>query len=255
MNKDERRFAVFDIDGTLFRSGLYREVFNKLIDMGALPELLQDRLSDKQNAWQRRAHGRAFKEFEQSMAELMDQHLPRLKIEDFDLAAEQVIADHKDNVYVYTRDLARSLKKQGYFLIAISGSQKELVEPFAKHYGFDTWVGQEFERGETYFTGNIVKTHKNKGPLLQKVIEDNNLTTAGSVAIGDSSGDIDLFTAVESPIVFNPDQDLLAIAQKHSWKIVVERKNVIYTLTYNGSQYELSTTNTWPATVSWYALE
>ncbi len=239
-----KQFAVFDIDGTLFRSGLYREVFNKLIDMGALPESLQDSLSDKQNAWRRRSHGRAFKEFEQSMAELMDEHLPRLKISDFDIAAEQVIAEHKDDVYVYTRDLARQLKKQGYYMIAISGSQKELVEPFAKHYGFDTWVGQEFERGEEYFTGNIVKTHKNKGPLLQKVIETKKLDRTGSIAIGDSSGDIDLFNAVETPIVFNPDQDLLTLAKKNSWNIVVERKNVIYKLTHNGDHYELETSNT-----------
>lgn len=34
----KQKFAVFDIDGTLFRSGLYREVAYELMKMGALPD-------------------------------------------------------------------------------------------------------------------------------------------------------------------------------------------------------------------------
>jgi hydroxymethylpyrimidine pyrophosphatase-like HAD family hydrolase len=39
----KQKVAAFDIDGTLFRSGLYREVAYELMKMGALPEkILQE---------------------------------------------------------------------------------------------------------------------------------------------------------------------------------------------------------------------
>jgi len=238
-----KRFAVFDIDGTLFRSGLYREVFFELIRMGALPEKLHQQLADKETAWQKRAHGRAFGEFEQSMAEIFDEQLPNLKISDFEQAAERVINQHKDNVYVYTRNLVKSLGKQGFFLIAISGSQTEVLEPFAQHYGFDYWVGQQYERGTKYFTGHIRKTHKGKDKFLSEIIHEKNLSLTDSIAVGDSGGDIDMLSMVEQPIAFNPENNLYQTAIRNSWKIVIERKNMIYELEKGTDEYTLSQAN------------
>ena len=42
-----RKIAVFDIDGTLFRSGLYREVFYELYKMGVLPNDLTEQTTEK----------------------------------------------------------------------------------------------------------------------------------------------------------------------------------------------------------------
>ena len=39
-----------------------------------------------------------------------------------------------------------------------------------------------------------------------------------------------MLEAVKHPIAFNPDQKLYDIAVKQGWQIVIERKNVIYTL-------------------------
>ncbi len=233
------RFAAFDIDGTLFRSGLYREVFFELIRMGALPKHLHEQLAEKETAWQKRAHGRAFGEFEQSMAELFDEHVPNLKIADFEQAAERVIKEHKDNVYVYTRELVKQLNDDGYFLIAISGSQTELLEPFAQHYGFDHWVGQHYERGKEYFTGHIRKTHQGKDKFLKEVIKDKNLALKDSVAVGDSNGDVDMLSMVERPIAFNPEERLFNTANKHGWEVVIERKNIIYEMRQIDGEYRL----------------
>ena len=41
-----RKFAVFDIDGTLFRSGLYREVAYEMMKMGILPQEMLDIKAD-----------------------------------------------------------------------------------------------------------------------------------------------------------------------------------------------------------------
>lgn len=238
-----KKFAAFDIDGTLFRSGLGREVIYELVRMGAVPEHVLKNVADKENAWKKRTHGSAFAEFDQAMVDAFDEHLPRLKIAYFDLAAERVITTHKDNVYVYTRNLVRSLKEQDYFLVAISGSQHEIVGPFAEHYGFDTWIGQQFERGDEYFTGHARKTHDKKGKHLKKLIDKHALSLTDSVAVGDSNGDIEMLSMVEQPIAFNPESNLFEQARANGWKIVLERKNMIYELKQKGAAYQLYAAN------------
>src|SRR5690606_29099878 len=126
-------------------------------------------------------------------------------------------------VYVYTRNLIRQLKDNGYFLIAISGSQIELVEPFAAKYGFDTWVGQEWERGEEFFTGNIIKTHTGKDKIIRRLIKENNLTLEDSYAVGDSNGDVGMLELVDNPIAINPTLELYEKAINNGWTIVIER--------------------------------
>ncbi len=238
-----KKFAAFDIDGTLFRSGLYREVAFELVRMGAIPESILKNIADKETAWKKRAHGSAFGEFDEAVVNAFDKELPRLKTAYFDLAAERVIKAHKDNVYVYTRELTKELKAKGYFLIAISGSQYEVVGPFAEHYGFDTWIGQKFERGEEYFTGHIRKTHEGKGKYLKSLIEKHNLNLEDSIAVGDSGGDIEMLKMVEYPIAFNPESTLYSVAQSHGWRIVIERKNMIYELEKGKYAYALSEAN------------
>jgi HAD superfamily hydrolase (TIGR01490 family) len=241
----KQKFAAFDIDGTLFRSGLYREVFYELFKMGVLPPNLGEETTLKHREWRHRVHGNAFEEFEEIMVGGLNDYLPKLRIEDYDEAAKHVLEKKAENVYVYTRNLLRKLQAEGYMTIAISGSQHELVGPFAKRYGFDTWVGQQWERGDEYFTGNVIKTHTNKDIILEQLIKEHDLTLEDSYAVGDSNGDSGMLQLVDNPIAFNPTYELLEKAFHHGWKIVIERKNASYELAKepNLGQYVLEKTN------------
>lgn len=230
MSDSARRFAAFDIDGTLFRSGLYREVFYELYKMGVLPNDLTEQTTEKHREWRHRVHGNAFEEFEAIMVNGLSSHLTQLRIADYDEAVGRVIAKKADNVYVYTRKLLERLKSEGYLAIAISGSQQELVEPFAQQYGFDIWVGQQWERGDEFFTGNVVKTHTGKDKIIEQLLDTHNLTLEGSYAVGDSNGDSGMLSIVDHPIAFNPTHELFEKAVQHGWKVVVERKNISYEL-------------------------
>ena len=116
-------------------------------------------------------------------------------------------------------------------MIAISGSQQELVEPFAKKYGFDAWAAQVYERQGDAFTGTITaKTYTNKDKILQGIINKYRLTLTDSYAFGDSEGDRHILAMVEHPVVFNPTEKLLKIAKTNGWPIVLERKSVVFEL-------------------------
>ncbi len=201
--------------------------------MDVLPSDILEETTIKNREWRHRAHGNAFEEFEVVLVGKIDAYLPKLRIADYEEAAHRVIEKRADNVYVYTRDLIRSLKEQGYFLIAISGSPVELVEPFAQKYGFDAWIGQQWERGSEFFTGSIIKTHTGKDILLRSIMETHNLTLKGSYAVGDSNGDTGMLGLVDHPIAFNPTYELYEKAVANQWTIAIERKGVMYTLEPN----------------------
>jgi len=239
-----QKFAVFDIDGTLFRSGLYREVFYELYKMGVLPNDLTEQTTEKHREWRHRIHGNAFEEFERIMVDGLDSYLTKLRIVDYEEAVQRVLDKKAENIYVYTHQLLEQLQKDGYFTIAISGSQEELVEPFARRNHFDAWVGQKWERGGEYFTGNVVKTHTGKDKIIEALVDKYDLTYTDSYAVGDSNGDSGMLSVVEHPIAFNPTKELLDKAMENGWKIVIERKNISYELeSSNDGLFVLAKTN------------
>lgn len=223
-------FAVFDIDGTIFRSGLYREVVYELLAADQIPKSVTKAFAHLEINWKKRQSDRAFKEYEDAMANAIDSVLPQIRIVDFESAATRVFKRLSDYVYVYTRGLVEELKQKGYTLIAISGSQDELVQPFAEKYGFDIWVGQHYERGTEFFTGKVIKSHQAKDIILKKIVSEHNLDLAGSIAVGDTRGDISMLSLVDHPIAFNPEKELFEAARAKGWKVVIERKNMIYEL-------------------------
>ena len=167
----QQPFAAFDIDGTLFRDGLYREVALEIIRQGVVDQSLVDNVHQKLANWKSRSCRNAYDEYEITLVEALEESLPNLPTAIFDAAVEKIAREQLDHVYTYTREMLTRLKNQGYFLIAISGSHEELVRHFAKRYGFDAWIGQRYLRDENGFTGEVIETYTNKDILLQEIIK------------------------------------------------------------------------------------
>lgn len=235
-----RKFAVFDIDGTLIRWQLYHAVVDRLAKKDLLGPDAHEQLHKARMKWKRREHGEAFREYEYALISVYESAFGDLSTQAFDETTAEIIKEYGDQTYVYTRQLVKDLKAKGYMLLAISGSHQELVQHIADLYGFDDCIGSAYGREEDRFSGEIYVASQNKGKILKDMIDKHHLTKRGSVAVGDSTSDAEMLELVERPIAFNPDQNLYQIARKHGWKIVVERKNVIYELGANNGQYELA---------------
>lgn len=224
-----RPLAVFDIDGTLFRWQLYYEVVLRFLDEGLITEPDATKVRAAYTQWQSRVG--TFHDFEMIAISALDNHLVSIDMKAFERTVSAVLADSSHRVYSYSRNLAKQLKDEGYFLLAISGSMQEIAEPFAKQYGFDECLGWLYERSSGAFTGKTIRrTVGNKAQLLNEYVNANGFTLEKSLAIGDSGGDIDMLGLVERPIAFNPSEELLDEAAKQGWEIVVERKNIAYSL-------------------------
>ena len=151
----------------------------------------------------------------------------------FDTAAKEAVARYQNHTYRYTRDLIKDLKKDGYFLLAISLSPKGILDKFCAGLGFNKVYGTLYELGPNdCFTGEIIDEHliRNKANIVKRAAEKEKLSLTGSFAVGDTEGDIPMLESVENPICFNPNMKLYKHAKRNGWKVVVERKDVIYEL-------------------------
>ena len=172
-----------------------------------------------------------YEDYIMGVVKAFQKHLKGIHYANFMDAVEEVIANHQNRVYRYTRDLILELKKDGYFLLAISHSPKSVLEKFCKEMGFDKVYGKIYEIGpENKFTGVVADEHLigNKSNVVRRAVEKENLTLEGSVGVGDTEGDIPFLEMVEKPICFNPNAALYKIARINNWKVVVERKDVVY---------------------------
>lgn len=235
-----KRFAVFDIDGTLVRWQLYHAVVDALGKRELINPKSYDQLRAARMEWKQRKHIDSFAKYEKILIEVCEEALPLIDAHLFDETVQEVADRYKTQVYSYTRDLIVKLKEQNYMLLAISGSHTELVQHIARQYGFDDWTGTVYARQGQHFTGNKMIASKNKRLVLDKFIEKYNLPIADSIGVGDSMSDVGFLEVVETPIAFNPNQSLYQTAKQRGWKIVIERKNVIYTLEKKDGRYILA---------------
>lgn len=234
------KFAVFDIDGTVIRWQLFHSIVDELIKQGQLPATAKQTIREARMTWKRRTADDSFTTYEQTLVHTYLDALQNLEVSVYHTAIDTVFEEYKDQVYTYTRGLTAKLKADGYLLFAISGSQQEIVNKFADYYGFDEAIGAELEQMDGKFTGKIVSPATGKQAALDSLFQKYELEQAGSIAVGDTQSDVVLLAAVEKPIAFNPSAGLFAIAKERGWKIVLERKNVVYELESHDGSYLLA---------------
>ena len=227
-NVKKKKVAVFDIDGTIFRSSLLIEFNKGLMRGGVIPSSVVGEIREEYFAWVERRGS-----YDDYIRKVVAMHCRAIRGKEqkyVAAAADLVFLTHRDRVYRYTRDLLKHLKKD-HVLLAVSGSPIEMVEPFGKYFGFDHTWGSVFEidrRGR--YTGQVLdrRSVDQKQAILESFVQENGLTLKGSWGVGDTETDISILKIVDHPVAFNPTQRLFNIAKRRHWPVVVERKNVIY---------------------------
>ncbi len=238
-----QKIAFFDLDGTLFRWQLYHELVFELKNQGVFDHEVAESLDQALIDWQ--AKRGTWNGYESEVINAFQAVLPSLKPSQFDNAVQIVAGRSGHKIYNYTKQLLDSLKGADYYTLAISGSQQEIAATFARQYGFDDCIATVYERNNGRFTGNITRfTPDKKHQLINEFLKTHpNIILQGSIAIGDSESDISMLEMVDRPIAFNPSEKLLSEALNQGWEIVIERKNIAYTLQMSdNNRFELTKT-------------
>lgn len=227
--EQKQRIAIFDIDGTIFRKNLQFELINELSWMDIFPRKVRDQIVTLYTNWLE--HKGTYEQYRLGLVDLYEKHIPGCKLVDIERASKAVIAFHQDRTYVFAEKIIEKLRKENYHLIAVSGSPIEIVKEYDKlHLRFDAVFGSVYGLNEKgIYTGESqYEPVKNKGNLVKQYVYEHNLTLENSYGMGDTESDASFLGLVANPIAFNPNENLKAIAQEKGWRIVVEKKDVVY---------------------------
>lgn len=224
----KKRLAIFDIDGTIFRKNLHFELIDELSWRGIFSKNARKTLVRVYANWLE--HRGTYEEYRKKIVSIYEKELKGCSQKDVVDASKKVAEFNKDRVYIFARDLIGKLRKKKYIIIAISGSPIEIVKEYNKYLKFNEVFGSVYEtNGRGVYTGKtIFEPVKHKGHLVGQYISEKGLILKDSYGVGDTESDVGFLKVVDHPIAFNPNLNLEKTARRNGWKIIVEKKDVIY---------------------------
>ena len=107
------------------------------------------------------------------------------------------------------RELVSFFKKEGCTLVILSMGLEDIVEKIAIQLGFDYWIGNELIRRDNRITGEVKINigWEEKGNVLKSVLRQFKVPPQNSIAIGDSTADIDMFKVAGLSIAVEPSSE------------------------------------------------
>ncbi|PIP28238.1 MAG: HAD-IB family hydrolase [Candidatus Moranbacteria bacterium CG23_combo_of_CG06-09_8_20_14_all_35_22] len=224
----KNKLAVFDIDGTIFRKNLAFELINELSWLKVFKREVRQELVCFYTSWL--DHNGTYEEYRKALVKLYVENIKGCSKKQILEASRIVVPFFKDRTYIFANNLIADLKRKGYHLIAVSGSPIEIVEEYNKYLKFDAVFGTVYELDEKgFYTGKeAFAPTAHKGHMVKQYVAEKKLTLEDSYGVGDTESDAKFLEIVDNPIAFNPNLNLKTIAEEKGWRIVVEKKDVIY---------------------------
>ncbi len=222
------KLAVFDIDGTIFRKNLAFELIDELAWLKVFPKTVRKELVGYYTNWLE--HKGVYEDYRKALVKLYEENIKGCRKQDVLKASRIAIPFYKDRTYVFANNLIKKFREENYAIIAVSGSPGEIVEEYNKYLKFDAVFGSVYEvdNDEVYTGRAVFEPTKDKSQVVRQYMVENHLTLEESYAIGDTESDAKMLEIVEHPIAFNPNYNLKTIAEERGWRIIVEKKDVIY---------------------------
>lgn len=117
----------------------------------------------------------------------------------------------KDHVFPQAEDEIQKLHAQGYYVVIVSGSLKNIIKPIALELGADDCIATHLEEDNGCFTGKVKGyyiNHLNKRRAIAKYCLYNNYSPEKIIVYGNSKWDIAMFDVADKSYVINPDRKL-----------------------------------------------
>lgn len=230
----KNRVAFFDIDGTIRNKSLTESLFEILVrdykyrgkDFNKYFEL-QSEISSLRKAY-KSSEDRAddlFGEYCQKVVKFAMFALENYTLEEVREIGRRVAVEYRDHQdYVFSKELIKFLRQEGFELVAISGSPKFLVDAFVKEYGFSKGIGQDYIKDESagIFKETEIRTFQNKHIFVEELLKQK---TSGEfhrsdffiIAVGDTECDFSMMDYADKTFVINPSLSFFSSIINFVW--------------------------------------
>ena len=157
-----------------------------------------------------------YKYFKYEFKGLTTRQLNNITKEVFNIAIK-----HKFNHEVL--DMIKNLKRKGYIIIILTGTNNYMAKHIARHIKADFVISSELENVKGILTGEIKGLHpfaRNKELLAKNFAKNHSINLKQSYAFADHYTDKFILNSVGHPVVVNPKKRMLRYAANKGWKII-----------------------------------
>lgn len=206
--------AVFDLDGTVFKFTVLEQFILWLCAQGIFSRL-PDSIESARLAWKRDGNTEAsYKTHLSMLVEFFIGEIAQKETSVLHHAAAIVASQTSYRQWDVTRNLIAELSKT-HNVISISLMPEWLMPPFVRELGFVATLGSTYVERDGQFTG---EAHSIDKAEVYAAFRSDDLSHL-DVAMGDTTGDISIFSIAQRPIAFNPSFTLVGELKK--WMTIV----------------------------------
>lgn len=210
------RLALFDVDGTLVRSGSERALGRHLVRTGQLgpQQLVAYALGMVRLLPAAGIH----------VSKKNKCYLSGLDCEQVEALAAQFIAGWAPQHWLDPAvERLRSLQSRGDEIVLLSGTPDFILKPLAAMLGVRHFVGSMPARQAGRYVASLPALHPfadAKRSIAAKLVEQFGVEWRDVSAYGDSIYDLDLLERAGEPVAVGPDRRLRRVAVARGWEII-----------------------------------
>lgn len=222
---EAKPFAAFDVDGTIFKSSLLSKVIRASRRSGLMSAETFEQADFLWHRWNEENTDDNYQAFIDESVRAFAAEINGKTVEQLQEVTTKMLETESKRMLAFPRLLIETIR-DSHYILALSGSPESLVQPFLEKLGFDEVRGTEYQVVGGKFTGANI-TLGNKVRVIEKLIEEGVVTRLGSIAVGDTLGDIAMLSFAEKPVTINANQSLADQAKRAGWPRVTETKGHI----------------------------
>lgn len=220
-----RPFFALDVDGTIFKSSLAEKIVEHGIAEGLFDAESFHEVYENRQRWQEDNTEDIYQAYLKQLVGVLVVQMTGVEVERFDAVTASMLKKHDDRKFRLPRIMIEALRDT-HTTIVISGSPEVLVRPFVADLHVDQVYGSTYEIENGRFTGEAKSVVK-KGDLLRGLVQEGIISQQGSVAMGDTVGDVPMLDYADHPVMFNASETLTRYGEGQGWDKAFEVKDNI----------------------------
>mgnify|MGYP001331377004 CR=1 FL=1 len=127
-----------------------------------------------------------------------------------------------DKLWPETLVFVREHQEQGHDVYVVTAAGQEMADLIAEELDLTGALGTRSEILDGVYTGSMAGDPMHgpaKAAAISRLAEERGISLPDSFAYSDSFNDVPMLELVGNPVVVNPDDELLALAQERGWPI------------------------------------
>lgn len=140
-----------------------------------------------------------------------------------ELRLDEVVQHHvrpyiMENIFPQAEEEIKRLKSEGYYIVIVSGTLRNIIEPVTLELGADDCIATQIHEERGCFTGKVkgyFVNHHNKRRAIEEYCLLHNISASKIVVYGNSKWDIAMFRLAHESYAINPDKKLEAWSKQN----------------------------------------